>query len=196
MLNVKRGRGTVPAVFALLFLFPAAACNFGNRDIGEATTLNQSAGQDISEIERIVREHKNKEAEVTRSLNREDFATAKKLMDEALAAIDRGLERGESAAGKFERASKLDIDSTIKEYLQLRAQSVAKAIEAFRELRQGVVTYRDSVGDTDRAASDRAKNEIQRVSARFDQLINESGQLERRADEIARRNPEKIKPGS
>jgi uncharacterized protein Yka (UPF0111/DUF47 family) len=196
MTGVRRRKG-VPAALALLVLLQAlSACNLGNRDLDEATRLNQSAGQDIAEIERLVRENKEKESEVTRALNRDDFAAARSAMDEALAAIDRGLERGESAASKFERASKLDIDSTVKEYLGWRAQSVAKAIEAFRELRKGVVSYRDSVGGADRAANDRARGEIQRVSARFDQLISEFTRLERRADEIARRNPDKIKPGS
>jgi hypothetical protein len=195
MTGVRR-RKAWAATLAALCVLPLTLSSCGNRDLDEATRLNQSAGQDIAEIERFVRENKGKESEVTRAVNRADFAAARKAMDEALAAIDRGLEHAEIAAGKFDRASKLDIDATIKEYLGLRAQSVAKAIEAFRELRKGLASYRDSVGGTDRAANDRARQEIQRVSARFDQLIGESAQFERRADEIARRNPDKIKPGS
>jgi hypothetical protein len=167
----------------------------GGGDIDEATQLNKSAGEDIREIEKIVRENKDREAEVTRALNTNDASAAKRIMDEAVKAIDRGLEKGQSAAGKFDKASRLDVDATIKEYLSLRAQSVNKAIEAFKELRRGIVTLRDATGSTDRATIEKAKNEIRQSSEKFDQLISDAERLERQADDIARRNPEKIKPG-
>ena len=116
-------------------------------------------------------------------------------MDDSVRAIDQGLARGQSAADKFDKASKLDVDATIKEYLSLRAQSVTRAIEAFQELRRGIITLRDATGSSDKAATDRARKEIQQSSQRFDQMISEAARLERRADEIARRSPDKIKPG-
>jgi Mg2+ and Co2+ transporter CorA len=167
----------------------------GGGSMDEANQLNQSAGDDIKEIERIVRENKDKENEITRALNANNPDTARRLMDDAVKAIDLGLEKGASAAEKFERASKLDIDPKIKEYLSLRAQSVNKAIEAFGELRRGLVSLRESTGSTDKAVNERAKNEIQASSAKFDELISEAQKLESQADEIARRNPDKIKPG-
>ena len=167
----------------------------GSSDTDEANQLNQSAGEDIKEIERLVQENKNKESEVTGALNAKNYDAARRLMDDSIKVIDQGLERGQSAAAKFDKASKLDIDQKIKEYLSLRAQSVNKAIEAFKELRKGVNTLRESAGSTDKAATERAKTEIQQASARFDELISEAGKLESQADEIARRNPDKIKPG-
>jgi predicted small secreted protein/Mg2+ and Co2+ transporter CorA len=167
----------------------------GGGDIDEANQLNQSAGEDIREIERIVQENKNREAELTRALNANDYAAAKRIMDDSVKAIDKGLEKGQSAAERFDKASKLDVDATIKEYLSLRAQSVNKAIEAFKELRRGIITLRDATGSTDSVATEKAKNEIQQSSEQFDKLINEAERLERQADDIARRNPEKIKPG-
>jgi hypothetical protein len=161
----------------------------------EANQLNQSAGEDIKEIERIVRENKSKESEITGALNANNYDEAKRLMDESIKVIDQGLEKAKSAADKLNRSSKLDIDPKIKEYLSLRAQSVNKAIEAFKELRRGVTILRDSTGSTDKAAAEKGKNEIQQSSAKFDELISESEKLEAQADEIARRNPDKIKPG-
>ncbi len=190
----SRGRSGVALVVSLSLLL-AASCRFGDGALDEANGLNRSAGEDIREIEKLVRENKDKEAQVTRALNANDFERARALIDESVQAIDRGLERGTSAADKLARAASLDIDPTIKEYLQLRAQAVSKAIEAFRELRRGVLTFRESIGSKDKATVDRAKNEVRQASERFDQLINEAGRLERQADDIARRNPEKIKPG-
>jgi hypothetical protein len=161
----------------------------------EANQLNQSAGEDIKEIEKLVQENKDKESEISRALNANNYDAAKRAMDDALKAIDRGLEKGQNAADKLGKASKLDIDPKIKEYLSLRAQSVDKAIEAFRELRRGLIALRDSTGSTNKAAAEKAKNDIQASSTKFDALINESEKLESQADEIARRNPDKIKPG-
>ena len=75
------------------------------------------------------------------------------------------------------------------------AKAVSKAVEAFQALRKGIVTFRDSVGSTDKAAITKAKNDIQQASQTFDALISEQQRLQGKADEIARRNPDKIKPG-
>lgn len=200
MLDSRERRGAILIALVLLVSLMALSCQAlrklgGGGDIDEANQLNQSAGEDIREIERIVQENKNRESEVTRALNSGKMEAAKKIMDDSIKAIDRGLEKGQSAADKFDKASKLDIDATIKEYLSLRTQSVNKAIEAFKELRRGVITLRDATGSTDKAATEKAKNDIQQSSERFEKLINEAERLERQADEIARRHPEKIKPG-
>ncbi|HEY0376563.1 MAG TPA: hypothetical protein VGC87_06365 [Pyrinomonadaceae bacterium] len=190
----SRRRSSVALVVSISLLL-VASCRFGDGALDEANSLNRSAGEDIREIEKLVRENKDKEAQVTRALNANDAGRARALIDESVQAIDRGLEKGTSAADKLARAASLDIDATIKEYLQLRARSVSKAIEAFRELRRGVLIFRESIGTADKAAADRAKNDIRQASGRFDQLINEAGRLERQADDLARLNPEKIKPG-
>jgi len=188
-----RGRSRaagVCALFVSISLLLAAAC--GDAALDEANSLNQSAGQDIGEIEKLVRENKNNEALITRALNAGDTQAARRLIDESVQAIDRGMERGASASDKLARAAALDIDQPIKEYLRLRAQSVNKALEAFRELRPGILAFRESIGTS---AVDRARSDFRQTSERFEQLINESGGLERQADDIARRNPDKIKPG-
>jgi hypothetical protein len=182
---------TMPVLLALLV---CASCKSGG-SLDEANKLNQSAGQDIDEIEKIIEDNKNKEGEVTRAVNAGQTDAARKLLDETIAAIDRGLERGKSAADKLDQASKLNIDQAIKDYLSYRAQSVTKAIEAFTELRKGILAFRDSVGSTDKAVIAKARNDIQQTSQAFDALISESQRLQGKADEIARRNPDKIKPG-
>ena len=192
-------RGRVQAILAALVLLVSiagASCKLGGASaLDEANKLNQSAGEDITEIEKIIQENRDKEGKITRALNIEDFDAAKKMMDDTISAIDRGLAKGQSAAEKLQRAAQLDLDPAIKEYLSLRAQSVSKAIEAFKELRKGIVIFRDATGSKDKAIIDKARNEVQQSSQAFDALIGESQKLGARADEIARRNPDKIKPG-
>ncbi|MDT5123119.1 MAG: hypothetical protein QOC96_2601 [Acidobacteriota bacterium] len=200
MFDPRRQRGIVLTAFILLASFTLISCQAlkrfgGSSGMDEANQLNQSAGADITEIDRLVQENKDKEGQITAALNANNYEAAKRLMDETIKAIDQGLAKGQSAADKLDKASKLDVDRTIKDYLSFRAQSVNKAIEAFRELRKGIVTFRDSVGSTDKAATQKAQSEVQQSSAKFDDLINESNRLESQADEIARSNPDKIKPG-
>jgi len=199
----SRGRSgaTLTAFLLLLVALTALSCQAlkrlgGGGAIDEANQLNQSAGEDIREIEKIVQENKNKESEVSRALNTGNTDAAKRMMDDSVKAIDRGLEKGESAAAKLDKAAGLDVDSAIKEYLSLRAQSVKRAIAAFKELRGGIITFRDATGSTDKAVTDKARNEIQQASQKFDRLISEAEKLELQADDIARRNPDKIKPGN
>jgi hypothetical protein len=195
VLDLKRRlRGVLLALIFVASL-ASASCKVGGSSLDEANKLNQSAGEDINEIDKLIQENKNREGEITRALNAEQMEAARKMLDETITAIDRGLERGKSAADKLDKASKLDIDPAIKEYLSLRAQSVSKAVEAFQALRKGIVTFRDSVGSTDKAAIAKAKNDIQQASQTFDALISEQQRLQGKADEIARRNADKIKPG-
>ena len=180
----------------LMISLVAASCNLsGNSGLDEANRLDQSAGDDIAEIERLVQENKDKESEITRARNAGEYDAARRMMDDSLIAIDRGLEKAESAAAKLDKAAKLDVNPTIKEYLSLRVRSANKAIEALRELRRGVISYRDSTGNTDKAAIEKAKDETQQAFEKYEQLISESDKLQRDADEIARRNPDTIKPG-
>ena len=95
-------------------LLAATSCGLGDPALDEANALNRSAGQDIAEIEKLVRENKDKEALVSRALGAGDAAQARRLINESVQAIERGMEKGASAADKLTRAAALDIDPTIK----------------------------------------------------------------------------------
>src|SRR5205814_141611 len=58
-----RGRSqAVLAALALLVSLAGASCKLGgNSGLNEANKLNQSAGEDISEIEKIIQQNKEKE---------------------------------------------------------------------------------------------------------------------------------------
>ncbi|HKC65025.1 MAG TPA: hypothetical protein VKB86_15390 [Pyrinomonadaceae bacterium] len=195
MLDLRAGLRLVLMALTLAASLMFASCKSGNSAFDEAEKINQSASTDVNEIEKIIQENKSKEIEITRAINAEDYDAAKKEMNDVITAIDRGLEIGQSAAEKFDRASKLDIDPTIKEYLSYRAQFVNKAMEAFKALRKGIVSFRDATGSKDKAVTEKAKTDVQQASQTFDSLISEAQRLEDKADDIARRNPDKIKPG-
>ena len=168
----------------------------GNSGIDEANKLVQSANEDLKEISKIAQSNKDKESRINRQLNASDFNGAKQTMDDTIKAIDDGLERGRSAADKFERASKLEVDQVYKDYLTLKSQSVRKTAEAFEELKRAITLLRDNVGGTDKAKLNKARQDAIKAGENFDRLIAEAVKLDRDADDIARKNPDKIKPAS
>lgn len=200
MLDRKR-RGVATLAVLLLLASMVMSCSAikklgGNSGIDEANKLVQSANEDLKEINKIAQSNKDKESRINRLLNASDFNGAKQAMDETVKAIDDGLERGKSAADKFERASKLEIDQVYREYLTLKSQSVRKTVEAFEELRKAIIILRDNVGGTDKAALRKAQQDAIKAGENFDRLIAEAVKLDREADDIARKNSDKIKPAS
>src|SRR2546421_3870718 len=182
-------------ITALLLFASLTLVSCGNSSMDEANRLNQSVSEDKKEIERLAQENRVKESQITAALNAKNYDAARRLLDDTVKAVDQALQKGQSAADKLDKASKLNLDQTIKQYLSFRAQSVNKALEAFKELREGIVTFRDSIGSTDKAAINKAQNELQQSVGKFEEMINESQKMESQADEIARSNPDKIKPG-
>jgi hypothetical protein len=165
----------------------------GGGGLADANKLIDSANQDLTEVEKIADQNRDKESQISKQLNNDDIDGAKKTIDDAVKAIDSGVEKGKSAAEKFDKASKLDLDPKVKEYLGLKAQSVRKSVDAFEELRKGLLAVRDNVGSKDRAAVTKAQKDVQESSQNYDKLISEAQKLEKKADDIARENPDKIK---
>ena len=182
-------------ITALLLFASLTLVSCGNSSMDEANRLNQSVSEDKKEIERLAQENRVKESQITAALNAKNYDAARRLLDDTVKAVDQALQKGQSAADKLDKASKLNLDQTIKQYLSFRAQSVNKGIEAFKVLREGIITFRDSIGSTDKAATNKAQNDLQQSVGKFEEMINESQKMESQADEIARSNPDKIKPG-
>lgn len=196
----RKGRSAA-ALCVFLLTSMALSCSAikklgGGSGIDEANKLVQSANEDLKEVNKIAQSNKDKESRINRLLNASDFNGAKQAMDETIKAIDDGLERGKSAADKFERASKLDVDQVYKDYLTLKSQSVRKTAEAFEELKKAITILRDNIGGTDKAALKKAQQDAIKAGENFDRLIAEAVKLDREADDIARKNSDKIKPAS
>jgi hypothetical protein len=196
----RKGRGGA-ALAMLLLASMVLACSAlkkmtGNSGLDEANKLVQSANEDLKEVNKIAQSNKDQESRINKLLNANDLAGAKQAMDDTIKAIDNGLEKGRSAADKFEKASKLEVDQVYKEYLTLKSQSVRKTAEAFEELKKAITIMRDNVGGKDKAALKKAQADAIKSGENFDRLIAEATKLERDADDIARKNPDKIKPAS
>jgi Mg2+ and Co2+ transporter CorA len=193
---VSRERFNAALALCLLAAFVLGCAqlkNLGGGGLSDANKLIDSANKDLTDIEKIAEENKGKESAISKQLNKNDVDGAKESINDAVKAIDEGLAKGKDAADKFDKASKLNLDSKVKEYLSLKAQSVKKTVDAFTELRKGLVAVRDNLGSKDKAAVSKAQKDVQTSSENYDKLMADAQKLERQADDIARENPDKIK---
>src|SRR6267142_5847004 len=89
--------------------------NLGGGGLADANKLIDSANLDLTEVEKIADQNRDKESQISKQLNNDDIDGAKQTINDAVKAIDSGVERGKSAADKFDKASKLDLDPKVKE---------------------------------------------------------------------------------
>ena len=195
MKSKQNGRASEALALSLLVLF-VLGCgglkNIGGNATEEANKLIQSANQDLRDAQKIADDNiQEKTRDFTRAVQNNNADEAQRVLDDAIKQIDEGLAKGESAADKFERASKLDLNDKQKEYLALQSQAVRKRVDAFREFRKAVVILRDNKGAL---TTQKARDDYLTALNNFKKLNSEADDLERKADAVARQNPDKIKP--
>lgn len=194
----KRGRASAALAMLLLAAFVlgcSALKKMGNNPLNEANKLVASAKDDLREVYRIDDASDDKVRELDKAEKANDAAGVKSALNDLIADIDKGLERGQSAADKIDQASKLDVEPVYKEYLSLKAQAFRKQIDAYKALREAAVIERDNFGK----GGEEEKKAAQDFRTKYDsykKLFAEAKDIHRKADDLARKNPDKIGGGS
>jgi hypothetical protein len=165
--------------------------NLGKNSFDDANKLVQSAKDDLTEIDRINEDADEKQRDLNRAEQDKNVDEVKRIIGELIQDIDKGLERGESAADKIEKASKATDDAKYKEYLALKAQAFRKEVDAFKTLREAAIIARDNYTSTG-LPEDKRKEYRAKVDA-YKKQRSEGKDFHRKADDIARQNPDKIK---
>ena len=195
---MQKMKGRIGAALAILLLasFVLACSTFkkmsGGGGISEANKLVQEAKEHLREVDRISDESDENVTALNRAENDNNAAEVKRVLGELIESIDKGLEHGQSAADKIDKASKQDVNAKYKEYLSLKAQAFRKQVEAFKSLREAAVIERDNFGVGGQKEED-AKKEFREKYDNYKKLIAEAKKLHRQADDIARENPDLIK---
>jgi hypothetical protein len=185
-------RARFNAALALLLLAAVTiACSslkgLGKNATAEANKLVNEAKDDLEEIDRIDEEASQKQSDLNKAMNDKNVDEAKRLLGELVKDIDKGLEKGKSAADKVEQASKLDVDATYKEYLSIKAQAFRKEIEAWTAMREAAIIARDNY--TASGLPDAKRNEYRAKLDEFKKLRQDARDLHKKASDIARANP-------
>jgi hypothetical protein len=195
MLN-QNGRKNGALALLLLAFFVLGCGALKNMSKGgatdEANKLISSANQDLKDAQKIADDNlEEKTREFTKAASANKADEAQQVLDDSIKQIDEGLAKGESAADKFDKASKLDLTDMQKQYLTLQSQGVRKRVEAFKEFRKAVVVLRDNKGSL---TKQKTRDDYMSALNNFKKLNSQADELERKADDIARQNPDKIKP--
>lgn len=195
MLNQKGRKDGVLALL-LLVLFVLGCSQLKNLSksgaTDEANKLISGANQDLKDAQKIADDNlEEKTRQFTKAASGNNADEAQRVLDDSLKQIDDGLAKGESAAAKFDQASKLDLNDKQKEYLTLQSQGVRKRVDAFKEFRKAVVVLRDNKGNL---TKQKTRDDYMTALNNFKKLNSQADDLERKADDIARQNPDKIKP--
>jgi hypothetical protein len=186
----KRGRINV-ALALLLLAAVSIACaslkNLGKNPTDEANKLVNEAKDDLEEIDKIDDEASKKQSDLNKAMNDKNVDETKRILGDLVKDIDRGLDKGKDAADKVEQASKLDVDSTYKEYLSIKAQAFRKEIEAWTAMREAAIIARDNYTASG-LPTDKRTEYINKVD-QFKKLRQEAKDLHKKASDIARANP-------
>lgn len=182
-------KGHVSACVALLLLVAAVlACNFKN-DLEQANKLVAEANDELKEIKKIQDNSEAKIKELKTALDGKNVSGVKSSLDDLIKMIDQGLKHGSTAAEKVETASKLNVDKPFKEYLDLKAQSFRKQIDAFEARKKSAEIFREAYGSNDSDKINKAKDDFNREKEKYESLLDEARELSDKADKIQRENP-------
>jgi hypothetical protein len=190
----RNGRYSAALAVLLVVVFVLGCNKFGKSDVADANKLIQDANAKIKEIDKIQDENEKNVRELEDADKKHDAARVKSELDTLIKAIDEGLKLGDDAAGKFEEASKKDIDPKAQEYLKLTSDSLRKKIDAFKERREAARIMRENYDSTDQDKLRVAIADFRKKNDNYKKLLDEAKDLARKADKIAQENPDKIKP--
>lgn len=185
-------RGRVNAAIALTLLAAVTlACaslkNLGKSPTEEASRLVSQAKDELDEIDRIEEDAAQKRSDLNKAMNDKNVDESKRIIGELVKDIDKGLEKGKTAADKVEQASKLDVDGPCKEYLSLKSQAFRKEVEAWQSMRDAAIIARDNYTASG-LPNDKRTEYMNKVND-FTKLRQDARDLHRKAADVARANP-------
>lgn len=178
-------------VLAAVCLACASLKNIGKNPLDEANKLVDSAKDDLDEINKISDDADEKQNELNKADRDKNVDEVKKILGELIEDIDKGTKLGESAADKVDQASKKDVDATYKQYLSLKAQAFRKELDAFKALKEAAIIARDNY-TAQGLPADKRTDYTNKVNE-YKKLKGEAKDLHKKASDVARANPDKIK---
>jgi hypothetical protein len=179
----------------LITLFVAGGCTTlrslaGGQD-REAHQLVNAAAEDLAAVRKLDNELSGKMARIPALFFTNNTGEVNTLLDEATKLVEKEIDLLVAAAGKLERASKLKIKDTLKQYITLKKGAADKRVEGYREAQKSLNLLRQSVNG-DMTAKRKAQAESQKLDTQVRKIFDEAGKLEREAAQLAKDNPDLV----
>ena len=121
-----------------------------------AAELVADANQDLNKIKILYKKNEDQLEELKTAMGEKNIEKVKIITGNLVGLINDGTILGEAALDKIEKAEAMDTNADFKEYLNLKAQSLQKQLDAFEHRRQAARLLKESFGTNDPAAVEKA----------------------------------------
>ena len=162
-------------------------------DTTAAAQLVSQANEDLNKIKVMYKKNEVQLEELKAAIAGKDIETVKKITDDLVYVINEGMSLGEKAVEKIEQAEAMNVNTDFKEYLELKAESLRKQLEAFENRRQAARLLRDSFGTADPTAIEKAKGEFKEREEKFAKTMEAAREISKRANDLAKESSKKVK---
>jgi hypothetical protein len=157
----------------------------------EAADLVIDANTDLKKIKVMYKDNEASKKELLEAMNNKEIDKVKKIADGLVIEINDGMNLGESAISKIEKAQELKINETFKEYLLLKEQSLRKQLEAFKFRFEAAKFLRDNFGGRDKEEIEKAKATLKEQDENFQKYMEVGKELSVKANKLAKDSMQK-----
>ena len=105
-------------------------------DTTKAAELVSDANEDLNKIKIMYKKNETQSEELKSAMSGQDIEKVKTITANLVNIINDGTSLGQDALKKIEEAEAMNINADFKEYLELKAQSLQKQLDAFEHRRQ------------------------------------------------------------
>lgn len=159
----------------------------------DAAKLVSEANEDLKKIKIMYKENEAQREDLLAAMGEKDAAKVKKITEDLAYLINDGKRLGEDAVDKISQAQQMNIDPDFKEYLSLKEESLRKQLAAFESRREALLLMRDVFGANDPTMVEKAKLEFKGKEESFAKTMEESKEISKKANELAKESSKKVK---
>lgn len=155
-------------------------------DTTAAAELVADANEDLNKIKIMYKKNEAQSEELKTAMSDRDIEKVKKITENLVYIINDGVSLGQSALEKIEKAEAMDINTDFKDYLNLKAQSLQKQLDAFEHRRQAVRLLKESFGTNNPAAIEKARNGLKEQEETAQKILAEAKEISIKANDLAK----------
>lgn len=156
-----------------------------------AAELISDANEDLNKIKVIYKRNESKREELKEAMKANDAENVKQIADDLVYIFNDGMRLAESAIEKIEKAQLMNINSDFREYLNLKAESLRKQLEAFENYRQAARILREGYDPKDDAQREKVKAAFAEKDDNFQKIMEEAREFSKKANELAKEKSKK-----
>ena len=160
-------------------------------DTTNAAELVSDANEDLNKIKIMYKRNETQLEELKTAMSDKDTEKVKKITEDLVYIINDGVNLGQSALEKIEKAEAMNVNADFKEYLDLKAQSLQKQLDAFEHRRQAARLLKESFGANNPAAIEKAKGAFKEQEEIAQKTLVEAQEISKKANDLAKETSKK-----